>query len=80
MDHALAQLENIPVLKDVTFWHLLAVVTCGLLGKMVNKYFEKTEKTLEQVTALLNEVVASNKIQEFRLDNHEKRLEKLEGD
>ena len=80
MEQALAQLEQIPIIKDVTFWHLLSVTACGVLGKMLNKHIEKTEKTLEQVTALLSEVVSSNKVQDFKIENHEKRLEKLEGD
>ena len=79
MDQLLGQIEEIPILKDVTFWHLLATTACGVLIKMLSKHMEKTESTLERVTTILNEVVVKNKVHEVQIDNHEKRLERLEN-
>jgi hypothetical protein len=71
-------MEEIPILKDITFWHLLGTTACGLLIKILNKHLEKTETTLQKVTEILNSVVTKNEIQEVKIENHEKRIEKLE--
>ncbi len=73
-----AQMESIPIIKDITFWHVLATTACTLLLKMLNKHLDKTEKTLENVTQILNSVVTKNEIQEVRLENVERRVDKLE--
>lgn len=73
------ELQDIPILKDITFWHLLATTSCGLLIKILNKHLTKTETTLEKVTELLNSVVTTNEVQEEKLKSHEKRIEKLEN-
>lgn len=86
-------MEEIPILKDVGFWELLATTSCVLLGRMISKYIDKTEKNFEKIEdtfekmegtfksihELLNSVVTKNEVQEVRIDEHEKRLEKLEG-
>jgi hypothetical protein len=74
-----AQINDIPILKDITFWHLLGTTACTLLIKVLNKHLEKTETTLEKVTEILNSVVTKNELQEFKIDNHEERLKKLES-
>lgn len=73
-----AQINEIPILKDITFWHLLGTTACGLLIKVLNKHLEKTETTLQRVTEILNSVVTKNELQEFQISNHEQRLKKLE--
>ena len=75
----LAQIDTIPILKDITFWHLLATTACGLLLRMLNKHMDKTEKTLEQVTTILNSVVTKNEVQEVKIENIDERVKKLEG-
>lgn len=75
----LAQIDTIPILKDITFWHLLATGSCGVVIKLLNKHIDKTEATLERITDLLNSVVTKNEVQEEKLINHERRIEKLEN-
>jgi hypothetical protein len=74
-----AQINEMPIIKDITFWHLLGTTACGLLIKILNKHLEKTESTLQKVTEILNSVVTKNEIQEVKIENHEKRIEKLES-
>lgn len=81
-----AQINEMPIIKDITFWHLISVGACGLLVKFVNiligivrEHLQKTEDTLEKVSEILNSLVAENKIQEHKIEAHEKRLNKLEG-
>jgi uncharacterized protein Yka (UPF0111/DUF47 family) len=78
-DILISQIDTIPILKDVTFWHLLATTACGLFLKMLNKHLDKTEKTLENVTQILNSVITKNEIQELRIKTVEKRVDKLEN-
>lgn len=72
-------MEEIPFIKDITFWHVLATTSCGIVIKLLNKHIDKTEKTLERVTDLLNSVITKNEVQEVRLNDHDKRIERLEG-
>jgi hypothetical protein len=81
-----AQINELPIIKDITFWHLIAATACGLLVKFVNiligivrEHLQKTEDTLEKVSEILNSLVAENKIQEHKIETHEKRITKLEG-
>jgi hypothetical protein len=64
---------------ELNFWHLIAVVACGLFWKMFSKHLETQETTLNDVKEILNKVVTQNEIQEVRLNNHEKRIERLES-
>lgn len=77
--NVILQIDTIPILKDITFWHLLATTACGLLLRMFNKHMDKTEKTLEQVTTILNSVVTKNEVQEVKIENIDERVKKLEG-
>jgi exosome complex RNA-binding protein Rrp4 len=79
MEQALAQIEEIPIIKDISFWHLIAVLACTLLGKMLNKHMEKTEKTLDNITQILNKVVADNEVQSVKIETIDKRVERLEN-
>lgn len=72
-------MEEIPFIKDITFWHILATSACGIVIKMLNKHMEKTEKTLENITEILNSVVTKNEVQEVKIEEHEKRISKLES-
>lgn len=74
----LSQIDTLPIIKDVTFWHLLATASCGLLIKMFNKHMTKIEATLDRVTEMLNEVKSSNEVQNYKIDTHERRLIDLE--
>ena len=73
------QMEGIPILQDITFWHLLATVSGGLLMKMLNKHMEKTEETLKDIKEILDSVVTKNEVQEVRIEQVERRVEKLEN-
>lgn len=77
--NVIVQIDTIPILKDITFWHLLATTACGLLLRMLNKHMDKTEKTLEQVTTILNSVVTKNEVHEVKIENIDERVKKLEG-
>lgn len=72
-------MEEIPIIKDISFWHILATTSCGIVIKMLYRYIEDNKKTLERITDILNSVVTKNEVQEVKIDQHEKRLEKLEG-
>jgi polyhydroxyalkanoate synthesis regulator phasin len=72
-------MEGIPILQDITFWHLLATVSGGLLMKMLNKHMEKTEETLKDIKEILDSVVTKNEVQEVRIEQVERRVEKLEN-
>ena len=82
----LAQINELPIIKDITFWHLIAVTSCGFVVKFANiligivkEHLQKTEDTLKKVSEILNSLVAENKIQEHKIEAHEKRISKLEG-
>lgn len=75
----LSQVQNIPILKDITFWHALSVTACSVVGWMLHRHLDKTEETLKDIKAILNSVVIKNAEQEVKIEHHEKRLEKLEN-
>lgn len=79
-------MEEIPIIKDITFWHLLSTASVGIIIKLATiliglarDYMAKTEQTFKNITELLNSVVTKNETQEVKLDQHEKRIERLEG-
>lgn len=79
-------MEEIPIIKDVGFWELLATIAGGAVVYFVKQYledtkknFEKMESTFENIQQILNSVVVKNETQEVKIDQHEKRLEKLES-
>jgi hypothetical protein len=78
MEPLLSQIDTLPIIKDITFWHLLATASCGLLIKMFNKHMTKIEATLEKVTEMLIEVKSTNEIQDYKINNHEERLLSIE--
>jgi hypothetical protein len=80
MEPLLSQIDTLPIIKDITFWHLLATASCGLLIKMFNKHMTKIEATLEKVTEMLIEVKSSNELQDYKIESHDKRISKLEED
>jgi hypothetical protein len=75
---ASSHMEEIPILKDITFWHLLGTTACGLLIQILNKHLVKTDKTLEKLTDIANLLQIKSKVQEVKIENIENRLEKLE--
>lgn len=79
-------MEEIPIIKDITFWHFLSGGTGGALIYFMKQYlseqkknFEKIESTFESIQQILNSVVTKNEVQEVKIDQHEKRIEKLES-
>lgn len=59
-------------------WKFVFILALMSSGYFFNKYTSRIEKTLERLTDLSNELIASKKIHEHRLDNHEARLEEVE--
>ena len=61
------------------FWHMLAIAAIGLLGKMLNKYMNGQEETLKDVKEILTKLETKAEVHDVKIDNHDKRLEKLEN-
>lgn len=74
----LTKADSIPIIKDITFWHLLATVSLGILLRITSKHFNRTEEILSRLVT--NDAVKDVKLENHddKLENHEKRLERLE--
>lgn len=75
----LAELKGIPIVEDVTFWHLISIIACGIVIKMLHRHLDKTEETLKDIKSILNELVTKGAVHDVKLDQHEKRIEQLEN-
>ncbi len=58
---------------------MLAIAAIGLLGKMLNKYMNGQEETLKDVKEILTKLETKAEVHDVKIDNHDKRLEKLEN-
>jgi len=76
---ALSQIQDIPILKDITFWHFVGAGASAYAFKKFEKHMQNTDETLKSVTEILNRVVTQSELHEYQIENHEKRLEKLEN-
>lgn len=75
----IAQLKGIPVLEDITFWHAVSVLACGIVIRMLHRHLDKTEETLKDIKKILSGLTTKTEVHDVQIEQHEKRIEKLEN-
>lgn len=60
------------------FWYLMSTALAMMMSAVIWHYVKKTEKTLENITEIMNDLKRITAMHEKELQQHEKRITKIE--
>lgn len=64
---------------DQFFWYSLATLLGMTLVWVISRYISKQDKLMDKVLDMLTDLSSISKVHEIRLNNHDKDIERLEG-